>query len=304
MSLDLTVAVADPARLVRRGKAADAVATAQPAIDMDAPSTAQAADEGTLVLVVDDHPVNRMVMRKQLNTLGYAAEEAESGAEALEQWNTGRFALVLTDCNMPEMSGYELSQRIRETEAARGDARIPIVACSANVIHGVRQACREAGMDDYISKPTELVPMAEIMRRWLPLPGQRPAGAPASGDPRDAGRLADTDGPLDGRTLNAASKGDVVAAQRMIEHFRRVNDVDVAGLADAVECGDIAATTRLAHRIKGACGFIGATDLASVCAMLEQAGRAGDATAIDGLMTGFRSELERLNAYLDAQRPR
>ena len=304
MSLVLTVAVADPERLARHGKAAEVVAAMPPAIDMDAPSAAQAADEGTLVLVVDDHPVNRMVMRRQLNTLGYAAEEAESGAEALALWNTGRFGLVLTDCNMPEMSGYELSQRIREAEAARGGPRTPIVACSANVIHGVRQACRDAGMDDYISKPTELVPLAEIMRRWLPLPGQELAGAIAAVDPRGEGEPAESDGPLDGRALHAASKGDPVAAQRMIEHFRRVNDADVAGLADAVERGDSAAVTRLAHRIKGACGFIGATDLASVCAMLEQAGRAGDARAIERLMTGFRSELERLNAYLDAQRPR
>ena len=159
-------------------------------------------------------------------------------------------------------------------------------------------------MDDYISKPTELVPLAEIMRRWLPRPGRELAGAAAAVEPHDAGEPADTDAPLDGSALHAASKGDPAAAQRMIEHFRRVNDADVAGLADALERGDIASVTRLAHRIKGACGFIGATGLASACAMLEQAGRAGNAQAIERLMTGFRSELERLNAYLDAQRPR
>jgi HPt (histidine-containing phosphotransfer) domain-containing protein len=76
--------------------------------------------------------------------------------------------------------------------------------------------------------------------------------------------------------------------------------VDVELLMHAVKHGDLPSITHSAHRIKGACGFIGATDLASVCSMVEQAGRSGDGPAIEGLMEGFQSELERLNAYLDA----
>ena len=88
--------------------------------------------------------------------------------------------------------------------------------------------------------------------------------------------------------------------QRIGQHFRRVNEVDVELLMHAVKHGDLPSITHSAHRIKGACGFIGATDLASICSMVEQAGRSGDGPAIEGLMEGFQSELERLNAYLDA----
>jgi PAS domain S-box-containing protein len=300
MLLELPVVVTDPEYLVRATDT-ELVAALQPATNAAVPTVAQAVAEGTLVLVVDDHPTNRMVMRSQLNTLGYAAETTENGVEALEQWNSGRFALVLTDCNMPEMSGYELSRRIRETEAIRGKGRTPIIACSANALGGVLQNCLDAGMDDYIPKPTGLMALAEKMKHWLPLPAHRAGGASVPPGPGEVEGAGDRRGGLlDRRALHAVSKGEPVATRRILQHFRRVNEADVELLMHAVEHGDLPSITHSAHRIKGACGFIGATDLASVCSMVEQAGRAGDGTAIDELMEGFRSELERLNAYLDA----
>jgi len=291
MTLDLEAAVADRALLP-----ADKTATG-PALQLarkgELPTAAQASRDGTLVLVVDDHPVNRRVMRSQLNILGYAVEEAESGAEALEQWRSGRFALVLTDCNMPYMSGYELSRRIRDEEAGSG-LRTPIVACSANVISGVRQECRDAGMDDYIAKPTELVPLAEIMQRWLPPPGTD-ADASPHGQPERRSQAPDAP------ATPPASVGDPAARKRLFAHFRRVNEADARLLAESAARGDLPSTRHFAHRIKGACGFIGASGLASACARLEQAADAGDAAAIEGLMNEFRSELERLNAFLDAE---
>jgi PAS domain S-box-containing protein len=299
MVLELPVTVTDPAHLVR-ATGVELAAALQPAINAVVPTAAQAVAEGTLVLVVDDHPTNRMVMRSQLNILGYAAEAAENGVEALAQWSTGRFALVLTDCNMPEMSGYELSRQIREAEAGRGQGRTPIIACSANALGGVLQNCLDAGMDDYISKPTGLMPLAEKMRHWLPLPEQRASAAAVDATPHAAVASGEREGLLDGRALNAVSKGEPEATRRILQHFRRVNEVDVELLMHAVKHGDLPSITHSAHRIKGACGFIGATDLASVCSMVEQAGRSGDGPAIEGLMEGFQSELERLNAYLDA----
>ena len=102
-----------------------------------APSVDQAETEGTLVLVVDDHPTNRAVMLRQVATLGYAAESAEDGVQALQMWQRGRYAIILTDCNMPEMDGYELARRIRTLEAKRGGHRIPIIACTANALSGL-----------------------------------------------------------------------------------------------------------------------------------------------------------------------
>ena len=291
MILDLPLAVAEPALLDKR-PAGNVNAGLIPSQDRKVPTASEAEHDGTLVLVVDDHPVNRLVMRSQLHVLGYAVEDVESGLEALEQWASGRFGLVLTDCNMPFISGYELSRRIREAEVDCGRRRTPIIACSANVIGSVHQECRDAGMDDYIPKPTELVALAEIMDRWLPL---KKAGPPP------AAAAAPT---LEGPAPVAVAHGAPVDSPRVLEHFRRINDADVILLRQAVQDSDPAEVTHLAHRIKGACGFIGATALAAASGTLEQAGRSGAMDATERLMQDFERELERLNAYLDAQRSR
>lgn len=252
------------------------------------------------ILVVDDHPTNLMVMRRQVNALGYAADEASSGAEAFEQWSTGRFSLVLTDCNMPTMSGYDLSRRIRQAEAGLADRRTPIIACSANVIPGVVQDCLDAGMDDYIAKPISLILLSEKLAQWLPAPIQQTEGSPTLPHPpveAAAACGAVESGcearPADGKT---ALKG----TQRALAHFRQVNDLDALHLLQAIEAGDMAAVARAAHRIRGACGFIGATGLASVCAMIEQAGREEDDPGVAWLIDAFHTELEQLNAKLDS----
>jgi CheY-like chemotaxis protein len=135
-----------------------------------APETHAAQDEGTLVLLVDDHPVNRMILARQLTMLGYASESAASAREALEKWRTGRFSLIVTDCNMPEMSGYDLSRTIRRIEADEGVGRTPIVACTAYAVLGEAETCRAAGMDDYLSKPVDLARLRGMLDKWLPLP--------------------------------------------------------------------------------------------------------------------------------------
>jgi CheY-like chemotaxis protein len=134
-----------------------------------APEVMQAEEEKTLILLVDDHPVNRMVMARQVSMLGYATETAEDGFAALDLWSTGRFGLLITDCNMPEMDGYELARRIREVEARKGLPRTPIIACTANAMGGEAEKCRAAGMDDYITKPTQIPQLAEKLDHWLPL---------------------------------------------------------------------------------------------------------------------------------------
>jgi len=261
------------------------------------PGAAQAPAGAPLILVVDDHPTNRMVVRLQLNALGYACEEVASGADALASWSERQFALVLTDCNMPEMSGYSLSRRIREAEMARGWSRTPIIACSADVQVGVVQACMDAGMDDYISKPIELTVLADKIRRWMPgaaVTGGEDAAKDMSVDACSAAAVPAC--PVEQRPRPAAG---TVITSRVLEQFRRVNKVDIEQLLTAAEQGDMPAVAHLAHRIKGACGFIDAAPMASVCGMVEQAGRAGDGPAVTWLMDVLKAELERLDAHLD-----
>ncbi|KQY50488.1 hypothetical protein ASD14_12315 [Lysobacter sp. Root494] len=264
-----------------------------------APDIAQAQAEGTLVLVVDDHPINRMVMRSQLATLGYAAETADDGQQALEMWASGRYALVLTDCNMPRLNGYELSRRIRASEAERGLPRTPVVACSANALRGVVESCLEAGMDDYLAKPTGLEALSKTMQRWLPLPRAQAATEPVIAEATNTAGAADT--PVDPAALHVLTKGEPAAVRRVLQHFHRVNQGDVQALLAALDHLDFPAIAHAAHRIKGACALIGAHALAAVCNLIEHAGRSGDGAAVAGCRARLHHELERLDAYVVEQ---
>ena len=133
------------------------------------PAATRQSATGPMVLVVDDDETNRMLLVSQLEVLGYQARSATNGVEALAMWKTGRFALVLTDCQMPQMNGYELATSIRALEEQAATGRCPIVACTANAMKDEAAACSAAGMDDYIAKPMDLDALGIKMTWWLPL---------------------------------------------------------------------------------------------------------------------------------------
>ena len=245
------------------------------------PSIAAAAAEGTLVLLVDDHPINCMVLLQQINAIGYAGEVAETGAAALQKWHSGKYALVLTDCNMPDMDGYELARHIRVAESRRGLTRIPIIACTANAMTAEAQLCRAAGMDDQLVKPVEIRALMTKLDQWLPL-------AAAKGSAIDRSKLA------------ALSKGKVSVERELITMFRRLNDEDVAKLHLAVSAGDIPGAVHAAHRMSGASKMIGALRFAAVCERIEVAGRANDFDAVKAHMPALQQEVERVYVCLDS----
>ncbi len=306
MTLDIAASITDTALTSpRNNNQSEGRDCAPKELPTEASLPAEAAnyesESDMRILVVDDHPINLMVMRRQVNALGYAAEEVGSGAEALELWRTGKFSLVLTDLNMPAMSGYDVSRQIRQAEAGHDDGRrTPIIACSANVMPGVVQDCLDAGMDDYIAKPISLIVLSEKLARWLP-PPILPAEANSPLQPPSIDAAGESGTAQAGcEALDAGGQSELSGTQRALAHFRQVNDVDAQHLLEAIEAGDMAAVTRAAHRIRGACGFIGATGLASVCAMIEQAGREEDGLGVAWLRDAFHTELEQLNAKLDS----
>lgn len=254
-------------------------AVSGPMASQDKPDPAPAR-----VLLVDDHDVNRAVLARQLEVIGYECETAPGAAQALEKWMTaGPFGAMITDCNMPGMSGYELAQRVRELESALSRARMPIIAYTANIQAGEAQKCVDAGMDDCIAKPVDLDALREKLDRWLPLAAHG-AALPAST-------------PVDGSVLAEISGGDAALERQVIVHFLEINEDDTALLADALAREDGAQLVHAAHRMAGAGRTVGAEDFANVCAELEAAGRANDWEGVRGRLGAFHAELDRLNAY-------
>ncbi|SCK12247.1 PAS domain S-box-containing protein [Variovorax sp. HW608] len=265
-----------------------------------APSPAEAETEGTLVLLVDDHPVNRMLLMRQVRALGYAAQCAADGVQALEMWKSGRFGLVITDCHMPHMDGYDLARSIRRLEPGADRGRVPIIACTANALQGEAESCLAAGMDDFLVKPVELAQLSEKLDRWLPLAG---AGeAPAV--PVDAKRGdSPSSSPIDEGLLSAKCAGDASMVAEVIAAFRRTCEDDSTALRQAVRADDVAQVTQFAHRMAGAGKMVGALAFASACEGIERASRAGQWTAVIAGMSAFEQELARLAAYFERHAP-
>jgi HPt (histidine-containing phosphotransfer) domain-containing protein len=143
-------------------------------------------------------------------------------------------------------------------------------------------------MDDYLAKPVEMMALAQMLDRWLPLPGtldEAPAESAAS--------------PVDVAALTELSGGDRSVERDILREFRAANDADALALEEALGRRDLGDVVRAAHRIKGASRMVGARDLAAVCAAIEQSGRAEDLAGVLAKEAAFRAELTRLNAYLD-----
>ena len=273
VSVTLPMPVASPDALPRPEAEATAATPVRPR--REAPSIEQAQAEGRLVLVVDDHPINRLVMSRQVTALGYANETAENGREALERWSAGRYGLILTDCNMPEMDGYQLARSIRSQELAQGTARTVIIACTANALRGEAENCFAAGMDDYVVKPVELTRLHRKLEQWLP-------SAP----------------PVDREALAAIAGDDANLQIEMVKRFLAASDEDATSLIHAIDSQELQAAVQAAHRIKGASATVGALALAEVSERIEAAARDGDWERVVGEREAFHRELARLSAYL------
>lgn len=118
------------------------------------------------ILVVEDHPVNRNLASMQLTKLGYPAEFAVHGREAVEKYRQGKYTVILMDCQMPEMDGFEATREIRKLERETG-VHIPIIAMTANSMEADRERCIMSGMDDFVSKPVRLDKLSEVLNKWM-----------------------------------------------------------------------------------------------------------------------------------------
>jgi PAS domain S-box-containing protein len=245
---------------------------------------AQALARGQLILLAEDNETNREVMQEQLRLLGYTCEVAEDGVQALAMWQSGhatgtpRYALLLTDCHMPHLDGFGLTDAIRQAEAL--DERLPIIAVTANAMQGEAQRCRDAGMDDYLSKPLRMSELAPLLAKWLPL--STPIWSATS--------LQDLVG--DNPALH----------KRLLEKFLRSAEQQVTDLLAACAVNDAPTVQAVAHPLKSAARTVGALALGELCQALETAGRAGDTAACTQLAVDLAPALHaasvKINGHL------
>jgi len=252
-----------------------------------APSRDEALRQHRLILVAEDNEINQKVIRQQLDLLGYAADVATTGREALRRFEGGHYALLLTDLHMPEMDGYDLTSKIRLAEGGR--TRMPIIALTANALRGESERCLAVGMDDYLSKPAPLAALAAVLAKWIPAADpnalQDLSSVPVQVSVLEA--LVGTDPQLIGEFLQAFGVSAVQLAAEFTEAYGEQRSHDAAAIA---------------HKLKSSSRSVGALRLADLCAAIEIAGTAGDLRKLTELAPGFETEMAAVTGYLRSLR--
>ncbi|WP_354698517.1 hypothetical protein DSM112329_04199 [Paraconexibacter sp. AEG42_29] len=232
------------------------------------PTRAEAEAEGSVVLLVEDHPVNRTVLVHQLETIGFHVDTAVDGQDGYDRCVGGAYGVVVTDLNMPRMDGFELAQAIRDHEQATGTQRVPIIALTASVMQGEPERARAAGMDDFAAKPTTIPFLGGKLRRWLPDVDWSPA--PVREPARDGSATrADNDGVIDPSVLEELTGGDAGLAAEVLDEFLVTTRQDLGTLGAAIAAIALEDVRRCAHRVRGAGRAVGAQRLADVAQQLE-----------------------------------
>ncbi len=245
-------------------------------------SEARPVERARRILLAEDNPVNREVAVCLLEVLGCRADCVTDGHEVLAALDRQVYDLVLMDCQMPRMDGFEAAAEIRRREHARNDRRrIPIVALTANVMAGDRDRCLLAGMDDYLPKPLRQEALRSALDRWLEAArgpvAPDPIVAPLAADPDPSSPCAEE--PLDHKALDAIlslqQSGKPNILQRVLHLYVDSAPDRMKSLRDAVESAEAAATRDAAHTLKSSSANVGATRLSTLCKDLEARARAG-----------------------------
>ncbi len=240
------------------------------------------------ILVAEDNIVNQKVAVGQLEKLGYRADVVANGLEAVEAVSRVHYALVLMDCQMPEMDGMEATALIRKAEREQKRPRLPIVAMTANAIKGDRDKYLLAEMDDYLPKPVKQGDLGAVLARWIPIQStENERKASESSTKRAPVRdCVDATALDDLRQLD--DSGSLLSA--LIIDFLGDVPTRLLALQDALHQGNAKAVAREAHSLNGASGNLGAQRMRQLCVELQALGKAKDLTTAGHLVARLVSE--------------
>jgi CheY-like chemotaxis protein/HPt (histidine-containing phosphotransfer) domain-containing protein len=252
------------------------------------------------VLIAEDNQVNQKVAVKMLERLGYRADVAADGLEAVEAVSRIPYAAVLMDVQMPELDGHEATTEIRRREASLA-RRTPIIAMTANAMQSDREKALAAGMDDYVPKPVKPDEVEAALERWIPEEEESASMSVAEVEGSSA-TPEDTEDPLDGAAIdNLLELGGPELLSELAEAFSGDTGSALPALRAAATAGDARSVERIAHSLKGSSGSIGAQRMSAACAELQDAGALGDISSVPGLLDRLEGEFGRVRAALEAE---
>jgi PAS domain S-box-containing protein len=245
------------------------------------------------VLVVEDNSVNQLVALGQLQRLGHEAIVAAGGHEAIDLLREQTFDLVLMDCQMPDIDGYEATRRIRQLDGAV--ARTPIIAITAHALPGEREKCLAAGMNDYLAKPVSLEQLGAVIRLWA---------SKSSNEQPEVTETFDVD---EQQVLDRERVSSFLAISRQQEGFLdglvRTFRQDVPSRLDALRAAasshDAHDLALAAHALKSSSGSVGAKRMYLVCSQIEQAARAGRIDGAAAAIEQLTAEFTRVMSAYD-----
>jgi len=266
--------------------------TRRPSVTTAVPKTATAAATAAKILVVEDSPINQKLTLAQLAKLGYRADVAENGRAALDAMQEQDYDLILMDCQMPVMDGFEATRAIRDSEKNQG-GHLTIVAMTANAMQGDRETCILAGMDDYLPKPVVMDELKALLAHWL-------AGAEKTLPGKIAGN-SEQKATLDTQTTEELYGLVGTEFSDILRIFLDETPELILSLQQAVSAGDSEAAMRIAHRLKSGSASMGARLFSEMCLQIEKLARAGviDATVRD-IAAQLGDEFQRLRLELEA----
>lgn len=303
----LTTAALREALSLRRDKHSSHTAISQPT----ELSSSQPKVLERKVLLVEDNAVNQEVVKCLLEEHGIAVETASDGLEALHALNASPapngFDLILMDCQMPRMDGYETTRQIRNGAGGDSYQRIPIIALTANAMPGDREKCTACGMNDYLSKPIESDSLFTKLQHWLRLPNQPPAAkhtspAAASTDPQSSTTQEDSASLAPEQTLPVWREeqaldgvmGQQKTLNKLLQLFCDHVQKQLSDLDEAWEARDLDKVGDLAHAVKGSAGQLQASRLRDVALQLEAAAKDGDTNRTGDVKERFKAECHLL----------
>jgi len=253
------------------------------------------------ILVTEDNLTNQIVARGILEQLGCRVTVAENGREAVQLVGKRNFDLVLMDCQMPVMDGYEATRKIRQLERERGQSPVIIVALTAHAMKGDQERCLSVGMDDYLPKPFTEEQLFDVLCRWLSQK-KKPAAERTS---NQVDAAPQTDGEQEGfdtrilenyRQIQLPGKPDII--RRLITIYLKSSPALLDELERAMTAGDMEQLWQAAHSLKSSSANLGAVRMARLCEELEIQGRAGRAEQAEQQVQAIRTEYERVDAWL------